>query len=257
MKTPTIGISSNYTSNDQVGIETQLGFRGQHWQLVADDYVRAISAAGGLPLILPVVEHDQDVKRMLDHCDGLLVTGGNDLDPRYYGDFPKAGLGELEPRRDAFDTKLVDLALARRSLPILGICRGCQVLNVVANGTLYQDIYTELSLAGNHTLKLSPKSHPTQTVRIEPDSKLFEIFQTETLDTNSFNHQASKDIGEGFRVTMRTNTDDLVEGIEMQGERFVVGVQWHPETMAAEHHEYQALFDAFVRACKPDAPSPH
>mgnify|MGYP006423287055 CR=1 FL=1 len=250
MRTPIIGISANYTSDDQIGLRTELGFAGQQWQLVADDYVHVVERAGGVPVILPIPKRLEHIDRFLECCDGLLISGGNDLDPQYYNESPRRGLGALEPRRDAFDIALAQTALFQTEMPILGICRGCQILNTITGGSLYQDIYEEIAVAGNYTLKGTPKWHPTQTVMIERNTRLFDIFQAEQLRINSFNHQTINEVGDGFRVTMTTSQDGLIEGIEREGDRVVLGVQWHPETMVEKHPLYQALFEYFVRSCR-------
>jgi putative glutamine amidotransferase len=243
-----IGICANYSADDRIGVDSGLGLPGQEWQLLADDYIKAIERAGGSPLILPITENMETLSRVLSVLDGILFTGGNDIDPRYYGEWPGPGLGVIDPRRDRHEIELAKTALYDMDIPVLGICRGCQLLNVASGGTLYQDLRLDRPEGLYHTQKYAPKYHPVHPVSIKPGSRLHAIFGQEELGVNSFNHQAIKRVGGGFEVTM-TAPDGLVEGIEMPGERFVVAVQWHPEMMIDHDPGYLVLFKAFVEAC--------
>ncbi len=249
MKKPLIGICANYSSSDAAGLTTYLGVAGQEWQLLADDYIKAIERAGGVPIILPVTEELSTLEPIVQMLDGILFTGGSDIDPQCYGDLPRYGIGGIEPRRDSHEVALAKKVISELRIPVLGICRGSQVLNVAMGGTLYQDLRLERPDGMNHTLTSAPKHYPTHTVAIKPNSRLHAIFQTETLAVNSLNHQAVKELGQGFEETM-TAPDGVIEGIEMTGERFVVAVQWHPEMMIDRNPEYLVLFEAFVNSCK-------
>ncbi|USG65657.1 gamma-glutamyl-gamma-aminobutyrate hydrolase family protein [Brevibacillus ruminantium] len=245
---PLIGISANYSHEDNVGITSNLGLPGQDWQLLADDYIKSIERSGGVPVILPVTENPESLYPLLSKLDGILFTGGTDIDPAYYGEWPRAGLGPIDPKRDRHEIALAKKVLQDTNLPVLGICRGSQLLNVVSGGTLYQDLQTERPEGIAHALRYSPKYHPVHPASIQPGSRLEAIFQAQEIGVNSYNHQAIKQVGSDFSVTM-TAPDGLVEGIEMAGERFVVAVQWHPEMMVDKHEEYLKLFLAFVAAC--------
>lgn len=245
---PIIGICANYSTDDRVGVNSGLGLPGQEWQVLADDYIKAVERAGGIPLILPVTERPETLLSVLSKLDGILFSGGTDIDPRYYGEWPGPALGVIDPRRDRHEIELAKTVLSEMDMPVLGICRGCQLLNVASGGTLYQDLQLERPEGLFHTHLKSPKYHPVHPVSIKPGSRLHAIFGREELEVNSFNHQAIKRVGGGFEVTM-TAPDGLVEGIEMPGERFVVAVQWHPEMMIDRHPDYLVLFQAFVKAC--------
>lgn len=245
---PLIGICANYSNDDNVGITSNLGAPGQEWQLLADDYIKSIERSGGIPVILPVTEHPESLYPLLSKLDGILFTGGSDIDPAYYGEWPRAGLGPIDPKRDRHEVALAKKVLLDTKLPILGICRGSQLLNVACGGTLYQDLQTERPEGIAHALKHSPKYHPVHPAYIQEGSRLEAIFETREIGVNSYNHQAIKQVGSDFNVTM-TAPDGLVEGIEMAGERFVVAVQWHPEMMVDRDEEYLKLFQAFVAAC--------
>ena len=245
---PIIGICANYSIDEQVGIKSGLGTKGQEWQLLSSDYTSAIEQAGGAPVILPVTQGIESLEPVLAMLDGLLFTGGTDLDPRYYGEWPGPKLGSIVPARDRHEIALAEKALHEMDIPIFAICRGAQVLNVAAGGSLYQDLQLDRPEGLFHTHMMAPKYHPVHPVTIKAGSKLHAIFGTEEIWVNSFHHQAVKKVGSGFEVTM-TAPDGLVEGMEMPGERFVVAVQWHPEMMFDRDSRYLAIFQAFVKAC--------
>lgn len=213
------------------------------------DNAYSIIQAGGVPLVLPSVTDVSVLERLAATLDGLLVTGGGDVDPTLYGEEPHPALGEVCPERDRFE-----MAVIRRFLqldkPILGICRGCQVLNVAAQGDLFQDIHAQ----ADHTLlqhyQKSPRGHATHFIEIEEHSKLHGIVQATCLKVNSFHHQAISKAGEGFAITARSS-DGIVEGIESKLHRFAIGVQWHPENMTRMGDQPSLqLFEAFIKACQ-------
>ncbi len=211
-----------------------------------DDYVRSVESAGGLPLVV-APGRPEDVAELLDRVDGLLLTGGADIDPRNYGEKPHPALGPVFPERDLFELALVREAL-RRDLPLLAICRGHQVLNVATGGTLVQDIPSDLPGAGPH----DPDVERWQTcheVEILPDTRLREILGRERAAVNSFHHQSVKRLGRDLVLSARS-PDGVVEGIEMprRTRRFVVGVQWHPESFWDHPPGFQPLFQALVGA---------
>lgn len=246
---PIIGICTNYSTNENLGIITRLGFAGQDWHLVAGDYIRAVERGGGIPVIIPILEDGQNVEAIVKKIDGIIFTGGSDIDPQYYGELPQYGLGDINPERDKQEVALAKRVLYETDIPVLGICRGIQLLTVASGGTLYQDLKSQRKEGFNHTLTIAPKYHATHPVTIEKGSRLHEIFGKDTLGINGFNHQAVKTLGENFKATMIA-PDGLVEGMELPGERFVVGVQWHPEMMIDRYPEYLSLFRAFVHSCK-------
>ncbi|QKG85479.1 gamma-glutamyl-gamma-aminobutyrate hydrolase family protein [Kroppenstedtia pulmonis] len=246
---PVIGITANYSTDETIGLKSELGVRGQEWQILAHDYIHAVEQAGGTPVILPLTQSTDSLHRILSLLDGILFSGGSDIDPQHYGELPRYGLGSLDSHRDQHELMLVKKALDEMDIPVLGICRGFQLMNVARGGTLYQDLRLEKPDGMNHALKGAPKYHPVHTVSIREGSKLRGIFGQESIGVNSFNHQGIKKLGEGFEVTMSA-PDGLTEGIEMVGERFVVAVQWHPEMMVEHDPMYQALFKRFVLECQ-------
>jgi len=210
--------------------------------------VKAVERAGGTPLIIPVVTELSHIQKILDLIDGIIFSGGVDIDPRYYGENPGYGLGRVEPERDRHEFELGKKVLYEMDIPVLGICRGIQLLNVVTGGTVYQDIRLEKDYSFNHgMLDLAPKDYLAHEVNIKPGSLLHSIFQKERIRVNSFNHQAVKTPGKGFTVTMEAD-DGLIEGMEIPGKRFVAAVQWHPEMLIDKYEYYLRFFEAFVEA---------
>jgi len=206
-------------------------------------YMRAVEAAGGLPVVLPPLALDA-VLPLLDRLSGLCLSGGPDLDPAGYGAAAHPHLGPTEPQLDRFE-----LALARRAdargLPVLGICRGAQALNVARGGTLHQHLADVTSGEVEHRQTL-PGRIPTHSVRIAPDSRLAAIMEATGAEVNSFHHQAAQRIGAGLRPVAWAS-DGVVEGLECVGEGFLLGVQWHAETLV-ERPEQCRLFQALVQA---------
>jgi len=211
-----------------------------------DDYVRSVETAGGLPLVFAPGK-PEDAPDLLDRVDGLLLTGGADVDPGLYGATPHPRLGPVFRERDDFELALVREAL-RRDLPLLAICRGHQVLNVATGGTLVQDIPSELPGAGAH----DPDVERWQTaheVEILPGTRLREILGSERVAVNSFHHQAIRELGRELVLSARS-PDGVMEAVEMPRgrKRFVVGVQWHPESFWDHEPGFRSLFQALVRA---------
>ena len=212
-----------------------------------EDYVRSVERSDAIPLVLPA-SRPEDASAVLDRLDGLVLSGGIDVDPALYGRAPHPKLGRVDRGRDDFELALTREALSR-DLPILAICRGHQVLNVATGGTLVQDIPSELKGGVTHDApgRRTRRSHAVEVVRA---SRLAEILGEGTHPVNSFHHQAIDELGEGLLVSARSPKDGLIEGVEMKGRSFVVGVQWHPESFWNEKASFQGLFDAHAAACR-------
>ena len=212
-------------------------------------YVQAIENAGGLPIILPIIDGDKElIYEMVEHIDGLLLTGGVDVDPLLFGNEPHPDLGRIDPYRDFFEMHLAEAAL-KKELPILGICRGCQLLNVAAGGTIVQDIPAEYGK--DKVIKhaqVAPRWYATHTVQFNTGSRLAQIFGSEELVINSYHHQSVKEPAAGFQATAFAK-DGIIEGIEKDNHRFTIGVQWHPEQMFQRNPVFTKLFKSFVDAC--------
>lgn len=218
---PVIGISGSVIIDDG-GI-----FPGYHRSYVNDDYIDSVIQNGGIPFIIPFSQDEEVVKAQMENIQGLILSGGHDVDPHNYGEEPEQKLGNIWPERDKFDMLLLKLA-EEKHIPVLGICRGAQIINVAHGGTLYQD----LSYRPEKTLKHSQGQTPTlvtHTVKTVKESKIADLLETDSLQTNSFHHQLLKDIAPDFKVTARC-VDGVVEGIE-NDDASVIGVQWHPEML--------------------------
>lgn len=214
-------------------------------------YANAVRAAGGIPVLLPANDNEADVMRMLDMIDGLLLTGGDDVDPLLYGEEQRWQSGDICPLRDAYEMLLCRCAFARRELPVLGICRGIQIMNVALGGTLWQDLASQKPDSIAHRQKQT-SAHVSHSVSLAQDSLISSIFgNAEQLLVNSHHHQAVKAPGSGLVVTA-TAPDGVIEAVEDPTRDFFLGVQWHPEQLF--NHDRSAchakLFEAFVSACK-------
>lgn len=214
------------------------------------EYSAALQEAGACPLLIPNVLQGKTLRRLLESLDGLIISGGTDVNPRRYGEDPLPGLGEIDAPRDECELTLARLAL-ERDLPLLGICRGIQVLNIAAGGTLFQDIQTQVPEPLKHR-QSADKSVVTHRVKIEKKSLLAGILREETLWVNGMHHQAVKELGDGLSASARSG-DDIIEGVEGTGNRFVIGVQWHPEGNWREDSHSRKLFQAFVEAARSGA----
>jgi putative glutamine amidotransferase len=230
-----------------VGITVGAGDRrGVH--ALRAEYVRSLEQAGALPVLLAATAA-ADAAELVHRLDGLVLSGGGDVDPALYGRAAHPKLGRVDRGRDEFELALAREALAR-DLPLLAICRGLQVLNVATGGTLVQDIPSEWEGAGGHDAT-GPRWKRAHDVALEPRSRLRAILERDTVAVNSFHHQAVDRLGEGLVVCGRCPEDGIVEALEAPSRRFALGVQWHPESFCSRPDSFQPLFDAHVEACRP------
>ncbi len=200
-----------------------------------EGYFASILRAGGVPFILPPFDDTDALISALQTVDGVLLTGGADINPLYLGEEPIKELHGINPRRDAQELLLTRLA-ADRQIPILGICRGIQTMNAAFGGPLYQDIHVQMDGTRiKHDQDLG-RGFASHTVSIDEDSLLYKVFGTDVLPVNSFHHQAVKEAAPGFRVSARS-TDGVVEAIESAEHKSMLGVQWHPECFILEQDE--------------------
>lgn len=227
---PIIAISANYEDD------------GTHLKHSYSDW---ILKSGGIPVIVPFGFGEEEARALCEVTSGLLLTGGPDIDPGYYGEEPLPELGRITPERDRLELMLVR-EYAAAGKPIFAICRGEQVLNVALGGSLYQDIYSQCRTL-QHSQK-APRSHLSHRVTAEESSMIGRIAGTNEFKVNSFHHQAVKEAAPGMRITAKSE-DGIVEAIESEEGRFVVGVQWHPEDTAGTDDISRKLFEAFVAAC--------
>ncbi|RMD64258.1 MAG: gamma-glutamyl-gamma-aminobutyrate hydrolase family protein [Alphaproteobacteria bacterium] len=235
-KPPLIGVTVDW--------EAAQGPRAQPWYRLRENYCAAVTRAGGVPVLL--AHEPAHAERYLEPLAGLVVTGGHfDIDPSYFGAETRHASVTTKDRRTAFEFAVARAALAR-DLPVLGICGGQQLLNVILGGTLIQHIPDEVPGALAHE-QPNPRDEPGHEVAIVPGTRLSEICGTATMAVNSAHHQAVKDTGAEVTVNARA-PDGVIEGIEAPGYRFCIGVQWHPEYALSAADE--AIFSAFVAAAR-------
>lgn len=209
-------------------------------------FIDAVIRAGGAPIILPLSNDHEVIDRMSEQLDGLMLSGGNDIHPNTYGEEPYDDLFDLSILRDRVEGRLLDNAI-KRNIPVIGICRGMQFINIHNGGTLYQDIVKDLPHALDHELSTKAKTeeHRAHHVHIEKDSKLYSLVGKDILDTNTHHHQAIKKLGDGLKIAAKS-PDGIVEAIETDDDRFIIGVQGHPESLHQIEPTWEKLFKAFI-----------
>ncbi|MEW6567213.1 MAG: gamma-glutamyl-gamma-aminobutyrate hydrolase family protein [Chloroflexota bacterium] len=208
-------------------------------------YVAAVNKAAGIPVLVPYGLALEALRTLFDRLDGLVLTGGGDIDPRHYGSQPGPRLAGVDAERDQLELTLARWAVEAKK-PILGICRGQQLLNVALGGTLIQDIPSECPQAMEHDAPEQGHPGPSHVVRCTADSLLCRLVGQPKLTTNSYHHQAVARLGRGLTATA-TTADGIIEGIELRGHPFALGVQWHPELMP-DAASTRALFTGLTRA---------
>src|SRR5579884_4218080 len=214
---------------------------------VNQQYVAAIAGAGAAPVVIPIGLTKHALRSIYEELDGLLLPGGDDVSPTRYGHQPHPNLGTVDDARDELEITLAGWAL-RDNLPVLGICRGIQVLAVAAGSTLYQDLPDQLPHSSSHDVRAHGRDHLAHGIRIQPGSHLSNALGVEHVRVNTFHHQAVLDVPEGFSVTARAD-DGIVEGIEAHSLDFAVGIQCHPEGIwQTTAPEFARLFQSFVQA---------
>jgi putative glutamine amidotransferase len=234
-----------------ITLDDEHGRPGVH--VLRDDYVRSVEQAGAVPMIVPPSAAGNAVA-ILERLDGLLLSGGVDIDPALFDQTPHPELRRVDRARDDLELALTREAV-RRDLPILAICRGIQVLNVALGGTLLQHLPSEVAGSERHDCP-EPRSRRVHDVDVVPGTLLRRILGEAMVSVNSFHHQAVGRLGEGLSTSASCPDDGVVEGVEMPDRRFVVGVQWHPETFWDHEDSFQPLFDAQAAAIREGAARP-
>jgi putative glutamine amidotransferase len=242
-KTPVIGISA-YSENGRCQVNMT--------------YVNSVRMAGGVPLVIPLTEDDDQIEAIIDAIDGLVMTGGEDFDPlKWFGEEPIRGLGEVVPERDAYDVKLVRAAVAK-GIHVLGICRGEQLLGIAFGGSLWQDIPSQVKDSYvKHRQGPTNGAFGTHSIQIEKGSLLSTILGGRTTAVvNSFHHQAIKKVPQGLKV-VATAADGIIEAVERSGRLapdfadgggMILGVQFHPEVITnAGNPEFLPIFQKLVK----------
>jgi putative glutamine amidotransferase len=212
-------------------------------------YVDAVIRAGGVPVILPITDDFSVLRALSDKLDALLLSGGNDINPTLYGEDPYETTIDMSDLRDRTEVFLLQESL-KRNKPILGICRGMQLLNVVCGGSLYQDIKHDIPEASNHRSSLEAEDYKSLShgIKFKPESKISKALDAEFIKANSLHHQTVKELGKDL-IAVGWSEDGLIEAIEMTNEQFVIGIQAHPEALENDvEPEWQKLFTAFIAA---------
>ena len=208
-------------------------------------YMDMLWEAGMLPVILPICAAPKELAKLNSICDGYLFTGGHDVDPALYGAEKSARCGTINAGRDTMERELLQIAL-ETDKPILGICRGIQLINAVLGGTLYQDLETERPSFVDHHMA-PPYNRPVHQVTLEPGGLLSGIIQKHTIGVNSYHHQAIQTLAKCLRVEA-ISEDGLIEGVSYPGQRFVLAVQWHPEFSYRDDANSRAIVRTFADA---------
>lgn len=237
-KYPVIGISGNLLI-DEGGM-----FPGYERAYVNNDYIQSVAMCKAVPYIVPMVYDDELIKEQVSNIDALILSGGQDVNPLMWGEEPHNKLGSIMPKRDTFDMKLLKYALEMKK-PVLGICRGEQMINVAEGGSLYQDLsLIEGSYIKHNQQHLS--NIPTHTAQIKEGTKLYEILGEKEVLVNSFHHLGVNKVAPGYIISAVAK-DGLVEAIEKEGDEFVIGIQWHPEMMTKDCDNMKKIFKALVK----------
>lgn len=243
MAKPVIGVTVNYVGPEEERCPSRYGSF-----YINRGYVEGIRKAGGVPLFLPYTDDPEEIELLLDRIDGLLLTGGKDMDPVHFHEDKHPTCERILPDRSSSELSLTRQAV-ERDAPILGICLGLQTLNVALGGSLYQDIPSMCPSGVRHRQTEQERHCVAHQVEVVPGSLLQRVFGGRTtLSVNSIHHQAAKTIGDGLVVSARA-PDGIVEGLEHPGHAFCLSVQWHPEDLKAGESN-QVLFDNLLEAAK-------
>ncbi|MBM7619632.1 putative glutamine amidotransferase [Bacillus tianshenii] len=229
-----------------IGITSHVELDYRH--SLSNDYIQAVIQAGGIPVILPIGGVDSDTAKLADKLDGLVLSGGGDIDPMLFGEEPHPHLGTVSPGRDIFEMAIIEKMLASNK-PILAICRGIQILNIAIGGDMYQDIYSQKDESLLQHSQKAARSHLSHYVIANENSLLAEIAGQTKFKVNSYHHQAVRNVPDPFIVSARSS-DGIIEAIESVRHRFVLGVQWHPEPLAVDGDGIaKNIFSNFVQSC--------
>lgn len=244
MSKPIIGISGSIII-DQGGM-----FPGYKRSYVNDDYIDSVVQAGGIPFIIPTCTDKNVIKEQIQNIDALILSGGHDITPYFYGEEPHQKLGEILPDRDKFDFQLLREA-EQKQIPILGICRGAQIISVYHGGSLYQDLSEHPALTIKHDQHQTPELE-THSVTIESGSLFEQIFQTNTMHVNSFHHQIINKLPKHLKAQIHA-CDGVIEGfINTDYSNVELAVQWHPEMLHRTNQKMMNLFKFIINQARKD-----
>lgn len=231
-----------------IGITCDYDWEARNF-LLPSGYVEGVCQAGGFPLLIPPTSAnatEKGISVIISQIQGLLLTGGQDVHPRYFGEEPHAAIGRVNPPRDDLELPICQAAV-EVNMPVLGICRGAQLMNIALGGDVYQDLSTQYKdgelICHDQS---APKWAPFHHVSIKEESRLHQILGTHQIDTNSFHHQAVRTLASSMEAVAWA-ADGVIEATESKSHTFLIGVQWHPERMLEDPHMIR-LFEAFVEA---------
>ncbi len=232
---PVIGITS-YIRKDIFRNYSQVGY----------EYIEKVEKSEGIPMILPVLQkyNEQDLEKIIDSVDGIIFTGGCNVEAGWYGEEPLAEESKEDGLRNYFERDLFKIA-KRKKKPILGVCRGCQLINVMQGGSLVQNIGKQVKNSTYHYGKNCTLGKKLHKVIIADDSFLKDAYDQKEVQVNSFHEQCIKKIGNGLKVVAECDEDGIIEGVEYEGDFYMAGVQWHPEGM----EDQVKLFEEFIQIC--------
>ncbi|MDV3427177.1 MAG: gamma-glutamyl-gamma-aminobutyrate hydrolase family protein [Bacillota bacterium] len=216
------------------------------WML--PEYMEGIIMADGLPFIIPFTKNEEDISRIAEEFDGFLFTGGQDIDPEIYGEEKLPFCGRIHSGRDNLELRLLE-KIVQKDKPLLGICRGLQLLNAVLGGTLYQDLNIQRKEKTLLHHQNHPYNQPVHKVKINENSKLGDIFNEKEIKVNSLHHQAVKKLADKLK-TAAISEDGIIEAAYMPDKKFITGVQWHPEFLYLQDELSRRLFKKFINNCK-------
>jgi putative glutamine amidotransferase len=226
-------------------------YQGRHINAQNSSYIKAILHAGGVPFLIPLEARDEVLRILFDLANGILLTGGGDIASQFFGETPHPSLDDVQSARDELEFALVRWAV-EEGKPLLGICRGIQVMNVAVGGSLYQDIASQRPSADKHDYFYSqdyPRDFLAHPVTVDDGSRLGTTSEDGHWSVNSLHHQALKYVPPVYRVVARS-PDGIIEAIEVPHHSFALGVQWHPEELVACQASARNLFVAFVDASR-------
>lgn len=238
----------------RIGLSGALSvIQDKYWQgadrsHVNNAYVNSILRAGAAPLLIPVIKNRMAIQSILEVCDGLMLTGGEDISPLLYGEEPVKNIGAVSASRDEYDLLLFELALERK-IPIFGICRGMQLINVALGGSLHQHM-DDVPQSTIHHLQQANRDQVTHRVTVEPFSRMHRVLG-DSVAVNSWHHQAIKELAPEL-VAVAWSSDGVVEAIETTNQTLspILGVQWHPEELSGAIPVMSALFSLFIEICE-------
>lgn len=216
----------------------------KEYSAVSSRYGDAVRMAGGIPFLIPITQDESLIEDYIESVDGIILTGGDNINPSRYGEEAMFDLGDIFDDRDEFEIQLFLKALVR-NVPVLGICRGLQIINVALGGKLYQDIETQVINSKNHMQEMSMQETLSHNIEIDRKSKLYRILKKGSISTNSLHKQAIKNLGWGLNISALSD-DGIIEAVELKGRGFVLGVQWHPENLVLNYPIFRNIFSELV-----------